>query len=276
MRTTILDRCPRLHGTLRQLPAILGCLLAAAAAQPAAAAADSISLSIAPAPVKSVTSEVSWSAESEEGRFEVVDGNNPGVPCAANPEADNGSRISEQHGLEAGSTGSYGGALNFTPASTGKYELCAWLVIPAGLLDLEGGPVTASASLPIDVRAPFIHLKLSVPRRPAPRRAFTIDLTAFSEALREFVVEGFPDTHRGCPVDSTAETLTPTLIDQEDSGGPWRFAGNVGALRAGTYIFCAWANPPERQLYPEATAHLLVHIGSTPARRVTRKPRRRR
>jgi hypothetical protein len=265
MRTPTTRRPPNWRRVL-PLAAILSL------ACPGAAAADSISLSIAPAPIKSVTSEVSWSAESEEGRFEVIEVNNPGVPCAANPAADNGSRISEQHGLEAGSTGSYGGALNFTPATTGEYEVCAWLVIPAGLFDLEGGPVTASASLPINVRAPFIHLTLSVPRRPVPRRAFTIDLTAFSEALREFVVEGFSYTRRGCPVDSTAETLTPELIDQEDSGGPWRFAGNVEALRAGTYIFCAWANPPEGQLYPEATAHLIVHIGSTPTRRATRKP----
>lgn len=257
-------------------PALLALAILAALAFPAAAAADSISLSIAPAPVKSVTSEVSWSAESEEGRFEVIDVNNPGVPCAANPQADNGSRISEQHGLEAGYTGSYGGSVNFTPTTTGEYDVCAWLVIPAGLLDLEGGPVTASASLPINVRAPFIHLALSVPRRPLPGRAFTIDLTAFSEALREFVVEGFPDARHGCPVDSTAETLTPELIDQEDSGGPWRFAGNVEALRAGTYIFCAWANPPEGQLYPEATAHLLVRIGSQPPRRANRKRRGRR
>ncbi len=253
-------------------PALLAVAIVAALAFPAAAAADSIALSIAPAPVKSVTSEVSWSAESEEGRFDVVYINKPGVPCAADPEADNGARISEQHGLEAGATGSYGGALSFTPTTTGEYEVCAWLVIPAGLFDLEGGPVTASTSLPINVRAPYIHLALSLPRRPVPRRAFTIDLTAFSEAPREFVVEAFPDAHRGCPVNSTAETLAPELIDQEDSGGPWRFAGNVEALRAGTYIFCAWANPPEGQLYPEASAHLIVHVGSTPAR----KPRRRR
>jgi len=166
---------------------------------PSAAAADSISMSIAPAPVKSVTSEVSWSAESEEGRFEVVYLNNPGVPCAANPQADNGSRISEQHGLEAGSTGSYGGSINFTPTTTGEYELCGWLVIPAGLLDLEGGPVTASSSRPINVRAPVIHLSLSLPQRPVARRGFTVDLVASSEALREFVVEGSPPPLAGAP-----------------------------------------------------------------------------
>ncbi|HSZ69781.1 MAG TPA: hypothetical protein VK756_05405 [Solirubrobacteraceae bacterium] len=247
--------------------AALGC--------PAAAAADSIALSIAPAPVKSVASEVNWSASSEEGRFEVVYVNNPGVPCAANPEADNGTRISEQHGLEAGSTGVYGGSVNFTPASTGEYELCAWLVIPAGLFDLEGGPVTASASLPIDVRAPAIHLALSLPRPPVPRRPFTIDLAASSEALREFVVEAVPDTARGCPVNWAAESLAPRLIDQEDVGGPWRYAANVEALRAGTYIFCAWADPPEDQgLYPEATAHLLVHVRTQTSRRRRRRAHR--
>lgn len=276
MRTTILDRCPRLPGTPRRLSAILGCLLAAAAMQPVAAAADSISLSIAPQTVKSVTSEVSWSAWSEEGRFAVVAANNPGVPCAANPAADDGKMLTETHGLEAGSTGAYGGSVNFTPTTTGEWELCAWLAIPAGLLDMEGGPVTASATLPIDVRPPTIHLALSLPQRPVPRRPFTIDLVASSEALREFVVEWFPATHRGCPVDSAAESLTPHLIDQEDVGGPWRFAANVQALRAGTYIFCAWADAPEDQgLYPEARASLVLHLG-TPAPRHRKPPHTRR
>lgn len=251
----------RSPATRRRLLPIAALLVSLAC--PSAAAADSISLSITPAPIKSVTSEVNWAASSEEGRFGVIAVNNPGVPCAANPAADDGKTLTETHGLEAGSTGDYGGALNFTPAATGEYELCAWLTIPAGLLDLEGGQVTASTSLPIDVRAPVIHLALSLPRRPVPRRRFTIDLVASSEALREFVVEGFPDTNRGCPVNSAAESLTPRLIDQEDVGGPWRFAGNVAALRAGTYIFCAWADAAEDQgLYPEATAHLLVHIGA--------------
>jgi hypothetical protein len=239
------------------------------------AAADSISLSIAPEPVKNVASEVSWSGSREEGRFAVVDANNPGVPCAANPPADDGKALTETHGLEAGSTGVYGGSVNFTPASTGEYQLCAWLVIPAGLLDLEGGPVTASASLPIDVRAPAIHLALSLPRPPVPRRPFTIDLTASSEALREFVVEGFPDTARGCPVNWAAESFTPRLIDQEDVGGPWRYAANVEGLRAGTYIFCAWADPPEDQgLYPEAAAHLLVHVRTQTSTRRRRRAHR--
>ncbi len=76
----VLDRLPRWRLMLACL--CTGGFLALSAGP---ALADSISPSIAPAPVKSVTSEVSWSAESEEGRFDVVYVNNPGVPCAADP-----------------------------------------------------------------------------------------------------------------------------------------------------------------------------------------------
>ncbi len=74
-----------------------------------------------------------------------------------------------------------------------------------------------------------------------------------SEALRQFVVEGFPATRRGCPVNYAAEDGTPYLIDREAVGGPWRFAANVQPLRAGSYIFCAVADEADDEgLYPES------------------------
>lgn len=55
----------------------------------------------------------------------------------------------------------------------------------------------------------------------------------------------FPLTRRGCPVNYAGKEVAHQLIDQEVLGSPWKLAQNVEALRAGNYIFCAWADPLE-------------------------------
>jgi hypothetical protein len=243
------------------LGALCGCLLVAALGLSGAALADSMSLSIAPEPVEELTSQITWTANSEQDTFTVVAVNNPGVPCAATPKADNGTTVTPGHLLEPGNSGAYTGTANYTPPSTGAYTVCGWLELPAGLLETDGGPVTAATSLPLDVRLPHISLSLSFPRRPAPGKRFTLDLLSSSEVEREVVVEGIPYTHRGCPVNYAAES-TQHLIDANVTGGPWRSAVNVSPLRAGArYIFCAWADPPsDSGLYPEATTSLILDL----------------
>ena len=258
---------------------LCGALLVAALALPGTALADSMSLSIAPEPVQELTSQINYSATSEEGTFAVLAVNGPGVPCAADPAADAGQTITPAHLMEGANIGQFSGSVNYTPPSTGAYTVCGWLEIPAGLLETDGGPVTASASLPLDVRPPHISLSLSFPRRPEARKRFTLDLIATSEVQREVVVEGIPLTRRGCPVNFAAEEAEH-LIDQYVTGGPWRVRSNVEALPAGSYIFCAWADPPtDGGLYPQATTSLILHLGKPlpkpkrKARRPKRKPR---
>jgi hypothetical protein len=253
---------PRLNEPKRRtwiLAAICGCL--AALALPGAALADSMALAIAPEPVANLTSLVSYTASSEEGTLAVVAVNNPSVPCAADPEADQGRTLTPSHIFDPGQFGTFSGSLNYTPATPGAYTLCGWLEIPAGLIETDGGPVTASASLPIDVRGPRISLALSFPRHPVPRRTFTLHLVATTEATREVVVEAMPLTRRGCPVNYAAEE-EDRLIDQTITGGPWTLTSNVAPLRPGNYVFCAFADPLEDDgLNPEATAKLVLRLG---------------
>jgi hypothetical protein len=220
-----------------------------------------MSLSLAPEPVEELTSQITWTATSERGTFTVVAVNNPGVPCAATPKADNGTTVTPGHLLEPGNSGAYTGTTNYTPPSTGAYTVCGWLELPAGLLETDGGPVTVATSLPLDVRLPHISLALSFPRRPAPGKRFTLDLLSSSEVEREVVVEGIPYTRRGCPVNYAADDAQH-LVDVNVTGGPWRSAVNVSPLRTGArYIFCAWADPPtDDGLYPEATTSLLLDL----------------
>jgi hypothetical protein len=257
-----------------RLAALCGCLFAVALMAPAIALADTMSLSIAPEPVEELASQITYTATSEEGTFAVIAVNNPGVPCAADPAADDGHTITPGHLLESGSIGQFSGSINYTPPSTGTYTACGWLELPVGLLETDGGPVTAAASLPLDVRQPHTTLSLSFPRPPEPRKRFTLDVIATTEAQREIVVEGLPLTRRGCPVNYAAEDAQH-LIDKELTGGPWRISTNINPLPTGTYIFCAWADPASDDgLYPEATTSLTLHLGEPSFKAKHRKQRR--
>lgn len=118
------------------------------------------------------------------------------------------------------------------------------------------------ASLPIQVRPPRISLSLRTLGRPQPGRRFTLQLTATTEAARQLVVEGLPLTRRRCPVNYAAEELVH-IVDRVLDGGPWLIRANLMPLRAGDYIFCAWADAPgDEGLYPEARASLVLRIGA--------------
>jgi hypothetical protein len=240
---------------------VMLCAISALTVASRTALADSMSLSISPEPVEQLTSQITWASSSEGGVFAIVAVNNPGVQCAATPAGDSGQLVTPTHFLEPGNTGAASGAANYTPPSTGEYLMCGWLTTPAGLLEMEGGPVTAATSVSIKVRAPHISLSLSFPRPVVAGRTFTLDLTSTTEVKREVIVEGFPYTRRGCPIDYEAGAAAH-LIDTEVTGGPWLTRANLPPLRGGAgYIFCAWADSVgDNGLYPEATAQLLLNL----------------
>lgn len=244
--------------------AVMAMAVACVLAVPACSWADSMTLSVPATPVQEIGGQVSWSAYSEEPTLAVVAANNPGVPCASTPAADTGTTLTPGHIFEGGNVGDWTGATSFTPPTAGAYILCGWLEEPAGLIETDGGPVTTSTSLQVQVRPPAISLKLSVPRAPRPGRSFVLDLTASSEVQRHIVVEGMAASRAGCPVNYAIEN-DPHLIDKDVTGGPWRLASNINPLHRGAYLFCAWADPPtDGGLEPQATTSLIVHVG-TPA-----------
>lgn len=254
--------------------AVLAVGVVVALAAPAASWADSMTLAVPSTPVQEIGGEVSWSAESEEPALAVVAANNPGVPCASSPAADTGTTLTPGHLLEGGNIGAWSGSTNFTPPTAGAYVLCGWLEEPAGLIETDGGPVTATTSLQVQVRAPEITLKLTLPSPAQPGRPFVLNLTATSEVQRHLVVEGMTATPRGCPINYAVEN-DPHLIDRDVTGGPWRLASNIEGLHRGTYIFCVWADPTQDSgLEPQATAALTVHVGTPAAARPRHRHRR--
>ncbi len=235
------------------------CLAALALMLPGAALADTMTLSISPEPTEEVTSAVTYTANSAEKTFATVAVNNPGVPCAPDPEADNGHTIVEPAIYIPPNIGEFSAAGNYKFPSTGAYTVCGWLSSPDGIGD-PGGPVTAAASLPLNVRLPAISLSLRFPRPVQVNKQFALELVATSEVRREVVVEGVPYTRQGCPVNYAAGN-EPRIIDTEVNGGPTTTTVDLKALRRGKYIFCAWADPYEDNgLDPQATTSVVLDL----------------
>ncbi len=256
---------------------LIGAFAAALAlALPSTALADTLALSIAPEPTEGVTSEVTYTASSAEEAFATVAVNNPGIPCAPNPEADNGHTVVEPDYLKP-SIGEFSGAGNYMFPATGAYTVCGWLHSPGTLEAPASGPVTASTSLPLNVRLPTISLSLRFPRPVQVNRQFALELIATSEVRREVVVEGMPYTKQGCPVNYAA-SKEAHIIETEVNGGPTTTTTDVNPLSAGKYIFCAWADPyGDEGLDPQATTSIVLDLPghSTHKAHKHRKPKRR-
>jgi len=251
------------------------CSAALTLALPGIALADTMALSISPEATEEVTAEITYTANSAGRTFATVAVNNPGIPCAPDPEADNGHTIVEPAIYIPPNVGEFNGAGNYKFSSTGAYTVCGWLNSPDGIGD-PGGPVTAAASLPLNVRLPTISLSLRFPRPVHADKPFALELVATSEVKREVVVEGVPYTKRGCPVNYAASN-EPRIIDVEIDGGPTTTTADVNALQAGKYMFCAWADPYEDNgLDPEATTSVILDLsGHHTAKHKARKKKRR-
>ena len=255
-------------------------LTALALALPSTALADTITLSIAPEATEEVTSEVTYTASSSGKTFATVSINNPGVPCAPDPEADSGHTVVEPASYLDPSIGEFSGAGNYEFPGAGAYTVCGWLHSYGTLEDPAGGPVTAAASLPLNVRLPAITLSLRFPRPVHVGRPFTLELVATSQVKREVVVEGMLYTKSGCPVNYAAGS-EPRIIDTEIDGGPITTTVDLKAPARGKYIWCAWADPYEDNgLDPQATTSIILNLTGHHAKKVhkhrTKKKRRHR
>lgn len=259
----------RLHSRSCSLASLCAGLITVFLWLPGAASADSISLSVKPAPVQELTSQITFQAVIEAEGFAAVDVNAPGIPCAPDPEADDGTTIIAPEDRTLPSpAGPFEGSGNYTPASTGAYTICGWL-IRSDLDTVNGrGPITASSSVPLDVRAPNVSLALSLPRPARVGKPFAVDVHIASEVPRELVVEDTPLGSHRCPVNPAAGS-EERFIDTEIDGGPWVKRFDVEALPAGRYLFCAWADPPaDHGLDPQVSRSLIVTVRRSKHRRV--------
>jgi hypothetical protein len=215
-------------------------LIVAVLWSPGSAFADSISLSATPEPVQERTSQITFQADTE---------------------ADVGTAIiTPEIWTLPSAVGPFEGSSNYTPPSTGAYTMCGWLIRYDPNVVANGqGPITASSSTPLDVRAPNVSLALSLPHRAHAGKPFALNALITSEVNRELVVER-TRLAGGCPVNSAARG-SEHLIDTEIDGGPSVEHVDVEALPAGRYLFCAWATPPaDNGLDPQVNRSLVVTV----------------
>jgi hypothetical protein len=254
------------------------CGLALAALLPGAALADTMSLGLSREAVQSATTQITYTASSEELGFVTLAVNNADVPCGSTPEADAGTELAKPSLDTPGQTGVYSGSVNYTPSEPGAFIICGWVTGQGVADNTTGGPAIVSASLPIEVRLPHISLALGLARPVAAGKRFALDLTVTSEVPREVILIGVASTPAGCPVDSAASTA-PHLIDSVFEGGPSLKSVTVDPLPAGSsWLECAYAVVPGA-INPQATTSMIVNVPrslprSKPKRR-KQKPKRR-
>jgi hypothetical protein len=238
-------------------------LAALALLAPAAALADTMSLGLSREAVQSATTQITYTASSEELGFVTLAVNNADVPCGSTPEADAGTELAKPSLNTPGQTGVYSGSANYTPSEPGAFIICGWVTGQGVADNTNGGPEIVSASLPIEVRPPHISLALGLANPVTAGKQFALDLTVTSEVPREVILIGVAYTPMGCPVDSAASTA-PHLIDSVFEGGPSLKSVTVDALPAGSsWLECAYAVVPGA-INPQATTSMIVDVPSSP------------
>lgn len=222
--------------------------------------ADSMQLALSKEAVQEETTQLTFTASSEAVGFYALAVNPAATPCASQPEADAGTVLNYEASEAHGNTGNYTGSVNFTPENTGPYILCGWITGEGPGESSVLGPTLATASLPIEVRAPHISLSLGVPHRLAAHERFTLELTASSEVKRSLIVLAVPPTH-GCPV-SAAATTAKNLLEADVTGGPRVFTAKIAPLAgASKWLFCAYADPPgDGSEHPQATTSAVLTL----------------
>src|ERR1700683_2649918 len=115
------NQAPKRRG--RRGRGVLAIGAVAALVVPAAGWADSITLAVPSTPVQEIGGQVTWGAVTEEPTLAVVAANNPGVPCASTPAADQGTTLTPGHLLEGGNVGDWSGSAGVPPAPPGAHLL---------------------------------------------------------------------------------------------------------------------------------------------------------
>ncbi len=125
--------------------------LAAVCALAPVALADTMSLALSHEAVQGQATQILYSAMSQTEGFVTLAVNNRDVPCGSTPEQDAGVALIEPELLTPAQTGAFMGSVNFTPSAAGAFLVCGWVTGYGEYENRTGGPVIASASLPIAV-----------------------------------------------------------------------------------------------------------------------------
>ena len=229
-----------------------------------AVASPSLTLTTAPDPAESITTQLIAKGTSEDNRTVLSITVKPtgGQGCAPNASADSGTRPFETADVEETA---FSKSFNYQFANAGSYLLCAWLNDNSQ----TGNPVVATASLTIAVRLPHLVLSVSAPTTVQTGQTFQLVTTAQAEVTRNVSVFLLPNTGRGCPANVSAaySTAGESTVDFPAhgfssgwlvDGGPFSEPVNEALNTAGQYLVCAYVQYQSTQSVPEITANTAI------------------
>lgn len=235
------------HSLLRRNRALAVLGTAAAWLVLGAAAAHAMSVGAGNDPVESVPTQiVATGTASDYYSLVVTEKPLGGQGCAANAEADTGSRVINYDV----SPGPYSQSVNWTPDTAGSYLVCGWLE------DGITGAVVDHGSAAFSVRKPRLSISLGAPATVRPHQIFQITTMAQAEAERGLDEYLIPNTGDGCPANSAAAGATSNSITADFNtwsvdGGPSTQSYNQSLDRVGSWLICAYfqyqnnSDPPE-------------------------------
>jgi hypothetical protein len=247
---------------------VVGVLLLAIG--PSTAGASTMTLALGTEPVESITTQVSATGTdaSTENDLSVKVQPTGGEPCGANNAADQGETVIGEFTGEG--NGPHSESVNWTFRSAGSYLLCGWLTDETQ----AGDPVVAKAELTVSVRPPHIAITISTPATVLIGQAFQIATTAQAETSRTVYEYVEVNTGDGCPANAQAAGSTSgdseifwphqDLGEWNVNGGPFTEAANAKLEHIGSYLVCAYAEYPNGESAPEATATAMISVITPP------------
>jgi hypothetical protein len=247
---------------------VIGVLLLAVGSS--AAVASTMTLTIGSEPVESITTQVSATGTdaSIENDLSVKVQPTGGEPCGANNAADNGETVITEFAGQG--NGPHSESANWTFRSAGSYLVCGWLTDDTQ----TGDPVVAKAELTVSVRQPHIALTIGAPATVLTGQTFQITTTAQAETSRTVYEYIEVNTGDGCPANAQAAASTSgeseifwphqDLQEWNVDGGPFTEAVNAALEHTGSYLACAYAEYPNSESAPEATATATISVVTPP------------
>lgn len=235
-----------------------------------AAVASTMTLAVGSEPVESITTQVSSTGTdaSTENDLSVKIQPTGGEPCGANNAADDGETVITEFAGQG--NGPHSASANWTFQSAGSYLLCGWLTDDTQ----TGDPVVAKAELTIPVRPPHIELTIGAPATVLTEQTFQITTTAQAETTRTVLEYIEVNTGRGCPANAQAAAGTSgdseifwphqDLGEWNVNGGPFTEAVDAKLEHTGSYLACAYAEYPNSESAPEATATATISVVTPP------------
>lgn len=256
---------------MNKLALLLVCTFSAVllAGGSASAAESTLEINVGADPVESVATSLEATGTAVDGVDEVFWSVHPagGTGCGPDPTHDTGHIATAGSGdIYSQDTGTpYHVSADWTPATSGSYLLCGWLK------RFAEETVSAHASLPFSVRAPYLSVSLKAPSTVRVGHTFRVTTTAQAEAPRKLYEYIIPNRRGACPENAAAASSRAHVVDPKIgpganvniwsvNGGPFSKTFSESLGRPGAWLICAYFQYGSTSNLPEASTSAAITV----------------